>query len=85
MDQNVKRLRARAEEQQQASIREVVPLESLVCRPGRTQPGAGDQRDDAGWHEAGAGTRWGGAEPWATFKATFRVPEGWADALVRLA
>src|SRR5271166_4077594 len=84
VDQNVRRLRARYAEQQQASILEQKPLESFLFRPGRARHGDGTVRDEAGWLQAEAGTRWGGTEPWAAFRATFRIPTAWEGSVVRL-
>jgi alpha-mannosidase len=80
MDQNVRRLRARASEQMSAAVRETAPLDALTYRPGK--PGAeqvGDPR------QAVVGTQWGGKDAWATFEARFRVPEHWKSGLVTLA
>src|SRR6185437_9781953 len=85
LDQEVRRLRARAEEQLRDAIRQSLPLESLAFRAGRPRAAANAGDDVSDWHEAGVGTHWGGANAWATFKAVFRVPEAWAGAPVQLA
>src|SRR6185437_3585166 len=85
LDQDVRRIRARAEEELRDAIRQTLPLESLVYRAGRPRIAEGAEEHLADWRDAGAGTRWGGAEAWATFKAVFRVSEAWAGAPVELA
>lgn len=85
LDQEVRYLRARAEEDLRDAIRQALPLESLVYRAGRPRIAAGAEEHLADWRDAGAGTRWGGAEAWATFRAVFRVPQAWAGAPVELA
>ena len=85
LDQEVRRIRARAEVELRDAIRQTLPLESLVYHAGRPRIAGGAEAHLADWLDAGAGTRWGGADAWATFKAVFRVPEAWAGALVQLA
>ena len=81
MDQNVRRLRARAAEQMVAAVRETAPLESLAFHEGTSGVGSGE----GAWQTAASGSSWGGAEAWATFRAVFRVPSSWAGSPVRLA
>ncbi|HEU0166446.1 MAG TPA: glycoside hydrolase family 38 C-terminal domain-containing protein [Chloroflexota bacterium] len=85
LDQEVRRIRARAEEELRDAIRQTLPLESLGYRAGRPRIAEGAEEHLADWHDAAPGTRWGGTDAWATFKAVFRVPEAWAGAPVELA
>ena len=82
-DQRVKRLRARADEQLQESIRARAALEQLVWRRGVVAP-AQAVREESGWEAVHPRMRWGDADQWATFKATFQVPAAWTEQPVRL-
>jgi alpha-mannosidase len=84
VDQDVRRLRARAEEQHQASVLAVAPLESFVFRPDQAPRGGDAGGDRSGWQPVAEHTRWGGAKPWATFRASFLVPAAWSSGTVQL-
>jgi alpha-mannosidase len=67
----------------QSAIRETLPPEDFVYRAG--WPGIRGAHDNgATWSPVHAGLWWGGAEAWATFRISFRVPQSWSDGPVRL-
>src|SRR6266581_1771745 len=79
------RLRARAREQERASVRASLPLDRLLLRIGRPDSALAIDHDETEWVSAAAGDRWGGENAWAWFRAWFHVPVSWANERVRVA